>query len=64
MAISIASIWCERLSVDITTTQSRLIPDGATAMLDTLEASVLTHQAGGAPTDDTTILAVTWRGVS
>lgn len=37
-------------------------PGGATAMVDTLEASVLTHQAGGAPTDDTTILAVTWRG--
>ena len=38
--------------------------EGAEAMLATLEASVLSHQAGGAPTDDTTILAVTWRGVS
>lgn len=37
-------------------------PAGAAAMLSTLEAAVLTHQAGGAPTDDTTILAVTWRG--
>jgi len=27
-----------------------------------LENRVLDHQAGGAPTDDTTILAITWRG--
>lgn len=36
--------------------------EGAKGILSTLEARVLSHQAGGAPTDDTTILAVTWRG--
>ncbi|MEM7544439.1 MAG: CHASE2 domain-containing protein [Pseudomonadota bacterium] len=36
--------------------------DGAVAILNRLEAAVLSHQAGGAPTDDTTILAITWHG--
>ncbi len=36
--------------------------EGAASVVATLEAAVLAHQAGGAPTDDTTILAVTWMG--
>lgn len=39
-------------------------PGGAAAMVAALDAAVLAHQAGRAPTDDTTILAVTWRGKS
>ncbi len=35
---------------------------GARGVVARLEAQVLAHQAGGAPTDDTTILAITWRG--
>lgn len=35
---------------------------GAGGMVHLLENRVLEHQAGGAPTDDTTILAITWRG--
>lgn len=36
---------------------------GAAAMVAALDAAITAHQAGRAPTDDTTILAVTWRGV-
>ncbi|MGB1213600.1 MAG: SpoIIE family protein phosphatase [Pikeienuella sp.] len=38
--------------------------EGAHGIIETLEAAVLSHQAGGAPTDDTTILTITYRGRS
>lgn len=43
---------------------SASVTNGAARLLRVLEDAVLAHQAGGAPTDDTTILAVTWRGAS
>ncbi len=39
-------------------------PGGAAAVVKALEEAVSRHQAGRAPTDDTTILAVTWRGAA
>lgn len=37
-------------------------PGGAGAVVEALDAAVSAHQAGRAPTDDTTILAVAWTG--
>jgi serine phosphatase RsbU (regulator of sigma subunit) len=43
-------------------TSSAAAAGGAVGIVNSLDARIQTHQAGGAPTDDTTILAVTWRG--
>lgn len=41
---------------------ARAAEQGARGVIETLEAAVLNHQSGGAPTDDTTILTITYRG--